>query len=1161
MLILGNIAVQSTITASGGDVGRGGTTERSTYLGTLSVAKNFEYLFEGGDPSYLAANVGGAANDLFVAGSTVLPTFSEPQLSFASTDSITWPNDDSLAQLDATGDWGTGNYVFEFWYQQPNYTGHGLEANGTGASGFIQMIGAGNNSTRYLGKYIDGGTIGEDSYFPAGGRTGNRNWESFYDTYGDDTPHQLLEIHDATTRADFIVVLDGIPIASGSDSDGVLQSWDSDNDICFNGAAALADTERSGSTMGSFTTYDNGENFTLQMARELFEVSALANHDMLTVPKWVPLDAENVTVEPYMYNVVTMGDVSGATGVRSGAIPRGNGTGKIYFEFEIINQGDNTQAAGVGIRRLISIADVGALTDATEDGQKHHFYVQGNDIRYDVGNDTGIDIDGFTTGTSTGTTIMVAIDWNTGKFWIGKNGTWGDNGGDPATGANQVDIIDRDTNWAAAVINNTTSGNSVVRLKTHLHEFFYTPPTGFTAWTGNITPEAGGRGTIARRAAIDSAGVQIDREYLWEGTTTTYLYDDNETNRRCILTEGPGMGERTLGGAQLSYASADSVNWGNSSNGPDVSSNNAGISIGDAAHAWELWFRQPDLAQSTSCLIGSTNNSNVVMGKPTGAVNMPAARNNFNGDLRWESEIDVYGDNLPHQLIEAHDGADGTDYIVYLDGMPVASGTNSGFWGINSGSYRFNGDVTSGDGSDASGADFGSFTQYRGGLEKLSTFDVRNIFRASALAGHQMLSSPQWCALDSINCTIGGTGNKDITLGDVSNNTGGRSYAIPQTGRVYFEIEVVAQGDSTFGRVGLRKPLDRFNVGDDTVENASDIYYQVNTNFNDGDGSIGASGLVSQTTGVIMQCAIDWDTGNVWWGNDDTWASSGEPSTKSNPLITIDTDEDWCAWAGVNGAVGNQQYRLITAPADLNYAAEGFTPWEDADQSVSKYSRAVLADGPVGYWKLDEVSGTTAADAVGETHLTYGGGYTLNQTALCGERRAVDFDGTASTGASNLTPDSSLLILGDCTVEAWVNFGSFSGNSYVADISATGETEADNYLWSLTVSSTGFLRCFWEANSGTNQSVVSTTAQLTTGITSHIACVRDATAKTVTFFIDGVQYDSPAYSLNPTGGANGEMYIGRHESGGESDAVIDEVAVYDKKLTPTQIANHFNATQ
>jgi hypothetical protein len=47
---------------------------------------------------------------------------------------------------------------------------------------------------------------------------------------------------------------------------------------------------------------------------------------------------------------------------------------------------------------------------------------------------------------------------------------------------------------------------------------------------------------------------------------------------------------------------------------------------------------------------------------------------------------------------------------------------------------------------------------------------------------------------------------------------------------------------------------------------------------------------------------------------------------------------------------------------------------------MSAYSQLVLADRPVGYWRLNETSGTTAADSSGNGHDgTYNGGFTLNQ--------------------------------------------------------------------------------------------------------------------------------------------------------------------------------------
>src|SRR2546426_1498950 len=46
------------------------------------------------------------------------------------------------------------------------------------------------------------------------------------------------------------------------------------------------------------------------------------------------------------------------------------------------------------------------------------------------------------------------------------------------------------------------------------------------------------------------------------------------------------------------------------------------------------------------------------------------------------------------------------------------------------------------------------------------------------------------------------------------------------------------------------------------------------------------------------------------------------------------------------------------------------------------YSAQVLADNPVSYWRLDEASGTTAADQQGSNAGTITGGVTLNQPGV-----------------------------------------------------------------------------------------------------------------------------------------------------------------------------------
>lgn len=865
-------------------------------------------------------------------GNTIDPTFSGPQLGYASVDSITYNHGVDEGDV-AANDMGTVNYAYELWYQQDDYTAHGF-VQGSG-DGILPMIGFSNNNTRYLGGYYNIIANGTKTYFfPASGRTGADSWESVVDTYGDNTPHQLMEIHEVGTRNNYIVLLDGVPIASGTDSNNPLIAWDGTAGVSFNGNPALPDTSRLGTTFGSMTFWDNGEEWTIQKVRELFERTALDGHDMLTAPIWIIEDSENVTINAYTYNIATMGDVLNSTGIRSGAIPR---TGKIYFEFEVIAQGDSTGAARLGIRRMITAADVGDFTTVGQDGEKHHYYVDSGTIRVDRATATGKTLAG---AQQTGTIFGFAIDWDTGNFWISRNNVWNSGGGDPSNLTGEVDTLDRNTNWAAHVWNAGSAGNSVIRLKSHTGEMTYAPPTGFVAWVDQGTIEAGGNGVTARAQMQKATGAQVDREYLWEGTTTTYLYDDNDTDSRFPLVEGVGAPtNRVLGGTQLSYASVDSVTWGRSTNEPYVR-NSAAISIGNAAHAWELWYRQPDFSQTVSTLMGGTLNNNIVVGKVGAGVNTPAARNNFNSDLRWESEIDTYGDNTSHQLMEVHDGAYSANYFVTLDGMPIASGSNSGWWGINTGGNEWNGDENSGDGSSASGGDFGSYTQYRGG-KVFTLYDVRRLFEASALDGHDMLSFPRWCTLDSSNVTVQGTGDKDAALGVVLNDTGIRSYAIPRNGKVYWEMEIVSQGDGTaVAKVGIRKLAEPNPVG--TWPGVADSSYNADGIGNVEDGTqsdITTTGtLGTHATGRIIQFAIDWDTGNWWIGTDNTvWlgiGGAGDPGTGANPLTTLDINTNWAAsvWnTDING-FGNGTVRLVTASGDLNFSLPtGFSAWEDAD--------------------------------------------------------------------------------------------------------------------------------------------------------------------------------------------------------------------------------------
>lgn len=220
------------------------------------------------------------------------------------------------------------------------------------------------------------------------------------------------------------------------------------------------------------------------------------------------------------------------------------------------------------------------------------------------------------------------------------------------------------------------------------------------------------------------------------------------------------------------------------------------------------------------------------------------------------------------------------------------------------------------------------------------------------------------------------------------------------------------------------------------------------------------------------------------------------------------------------------------------------------------YAAEVLADGPVSYWKLDETSGTTAADSVGGNNGTYTGGYTLNQTGIPSTGRpAVLFNG--SSGYVNLGAPAALNLTAAWTLEAWVYLVSTPNGS---GIIAEQHTGSGNVLYEIG---------FGFSTSGAALTVgyytgsawyVAAGAGLSLNAWHHVVGTWDGT--TLRLYADGSQVAAATPAAAPVGGVN-NMYIGkRHDNTGVAPFFpgrIDEAAVYSTALSAERITAHYNA--
>ena len=208
----------------------------------------------------------------------------------------------------------------------------------------------------------------------------------------------------------------------------------------------------------------------------------------------------------------------------------------------------------------------------------------------------------------------------------------------------------------------------------------------------------------------------------------------------------------------------------------------------------------------------------------------------------------------------------------------------------------------------------------------------------------------------------------------------------------------------------------------------------------------------------------------------------------------------------------------------------------------ASYSGAVLGDGAQSYWRLGEASGAVAASETGSGGGSYQGGVTLGQPgALSGDgNTSVALDG--ATGAVSL-PNPNLA--GPFTIELWA-FLKGSGST-----GATGYATLAGYDWThrlLWSTGNGLLLAQFDGN-------FFSTASASLNAWHQIVYSFDGSAEH--FYIDGVPAGSHPTTLPRW---QSPFYLGAYDLNNYLfNGRLDDTAVYNKALTPAQVAAHYGA--
>jgi hypothetical protein len=270
---------------------------------------------------------------------------------------------------------------------------------------------------------------------------------------------------------------------------------------------------------------------------------------------------------------------------------------------------------------------------------------------------------------------------------------------------------------------------------------------------------------------------------------------------------------------------------------------------------------------------------------------------------------------------------------------------------------------------------------------------------------------------------------------------------------------------------------------------------------------------------------------NAYWGYTGG-ALLGSATASRSGALTI---------SFVTPPVANGTYLVILAGQTSHLLAGA------SYQVTTQYAQVVLADQPLGYWRLDEpVAGKVGDHGVnGLAGQTQGGVLPGVTGATSDGDTAMAFDG--SSGYISLG-DPAILQSKQVSVEAWVNTTSQTTQVVV---------RKRGYGYVLVVGSNGQPIFGIDDASATLYSVTGSQA-VNDGQWHHLVGTYDGSQ--VCLYVDGVQagacqkagtifYSADLVAIGRDGGFAGNYFNG----------TIDEVAIYGKALTAAQVQRHFLA--
>lgn len=223
----------------------------------------------------------------------------------------------------------------------------------------------------------------------------------------------------------------------------------------------------------------------------------------------------------------------------------------------------------------------------------------------------------------------------------------------------------------------------------------------------------------------------------------------------------------------------------------------------------------------------------------------------------------------------------------------------------------------------------------------------------------------------------------------------------------------------------------------------------------------------------------------------------------------------------------------------------------------SGYAVEVAADSPLLWWRLNETSGTAAADTgSGGRAGTYGGGYTQGQSALgIGDIRSVLFNGSSGYvehGGSTWAPGAQFTVEVLCGIIGQGSTEADFLNCLCSHLNLTGE-----FGWSLDYRYSDNKIVFYVANSGATGTDLVSASAISLSTPHLITAVQDGSNRYI--YIDGIldNFINTVWG----GGAYGNTAIAKRSGVSTRflHGVIGEASIYGAALSAGRILAHATA--